>query len=388
MADDPERRVRVASALSAAGRDAVICVSPTDVLLLTGYWPVMGASVAILTRNGDVCVIVPEDEAELASNTSSARLIPYKPARLDELISPVEALLHPLTMALESMQLMRGTAGVESREQMQPASYAVSHKLNGSLVELLSTIAPGLQLVNWSGPLERLKARKTPIELDLIRRSARIGSSGFDKAPECIRPGMRENDVAADLQHGFETSNHAEQAHRFYGFFYCMSGPNSAQASGAYACTRQRIIRDGDLVLIHANTCADGYWTDITRTFVAGEESEKQNMMRVAINEARGAALHSIHHGARASDVDAAARTVMEQHGMGKAFRHSTGHGVGFAAANPNGLPRIHPKSPDILEEGMTFNIEPAAYFDGYGGMRHCDVVAVTGTGADVLTEF
>jgi len=61
---------------------------------------------------------------------------------------------------------------------------------------------------------------------------------------------------------------------------------------------------------------------------------------------------------------------------------------VGFAAANPNGLPRIHPKSPDVLEAGMTFNVEPAAYFDGFGGMRHCDVVAVTGAGVDVLTEF
>ncbi len=66
----------------------------------------------------------------------------------------------------------------------------------------------------------------------------------------------------------------------------------------------------------------------------------------------------------------------MQRHGFGDAFRHSTGHGVGFAAANANGIPRIHPKSSDVLEEGMTFNIEPAAYFDGYGGMRHCDVVA------------
>lgn len=78
----------------------------------------------------------------------------------------------------------------------------------------------------------------------------------------------------------------------------------------------------------------------------------------------------------------------MAAHGFGDAFRHSTGHGVGFAAANGNALPRIHPQSPDVLDVGMTFNIEPAAYFDGYGGMRHCDVVAVTVDGVNVLTEF
>jgi Xaa-Pro aminopeptidase len=140
--------------------------------------------------------------------------------------------------------------------------------------------------------------------------------------------------------------------------------------------------------MIHANTCADGYWTDITRTYTAGQASARHNDMREAIMEARSAGLAAVRPGATGSDVDKAARTVMESHGLGKAFKHAAGHGVGFAAANANGRPRIHPLSPDVLEEGMTFNLEPAAYFEGYGGMRHCDVVAVTKDGAEVITEF
>jgi Xaa-Pro aminopeptidase/Xaa-Pro dipeptidase len=175
---------------------------------------------------------------------------------------------------------------------------------------------------------------------------------------------------------------------RSYGFFYCMSGPNSAEAAAAYARTRQRRLEEGDLVLIHANTCGDGYWTDITRTYTVGEPPQRHIAIREAIAEARTAALHAVRPGVPACEVDRAARTVMERHGLGEAFKHSTGHGVGYAAANANGLPRIHPKSPDVLEENMTFNIEPAAYFDGYGGMRHCDVVAVTQDGVTVLTEF
>ena len=73
---------------------------------------------------------------------------------------------------------------------------------------------------------------------------------------------------------------------------------------------------------------------------------------------------------------------------MENAFKHSTGHGVGFAAADPNALPRVHPASPDVLEKGMTFNIEPAIYIEGVGGMRHCDVVACTNVGTNVLTDF
>ena len=140
--------------------------------------------------------------------------------------------------------------------------------------------------------------------------------------------------------------------------------------------------------MIHGNTCADGYWTDITRTYTVGAPPERHRELRRSILEARAAGLQAIRPGVTGRDVDAAVRGVMESHDLGKAFRHATGHGVGFAAANPHGQPRIHPLSHDILEEGATFNVEPAAYFDGYGGIRHCDIVAVTATGVDVMTEF
>jgi Xaa-Pro dipeptidase len=167
-----------------------------------------------------------------------------------------------------------------------------------------------------------------------------------------------------------------------------MSGPNSVKAAAAYARTRRRVLQKGDLVMIHANTVGDGYWTDITRTFVVDAHSSSQQRMREAITEARTAALRTVSPGAPAQAIDAAARDVLTRYGFGSRFTHPTGHGVGFAAADPEAIPRIHPKSPDVLEAGMTFNIEPAIYCDGIGGMRHCDVVACTDSGADVLTTF
>ncbi len=140
--------------------------------------------------------------------------------------------------------------------------------------------------------------------------------------------------------------------------------------------------------MIHANTTGDGNWTDISRTYVVGSPASKQKRMTDAITEARTAALNAISPGVTAREVDKAAREVLKRHGFGDAFKHATGHGVGFAAADPNALPRIHPLSPDILEAGMTFNIEPAIYIEGDGGMRHCDVVACTDSGAEVLTDF
>ena len=78
----------------------------------------------------------------------------------------------------------------------------------------------------------------------------------------------------------------------------------------------------------------------------------------------------------------------MKDAGFSREFVHPTGHGVGFAAINHDALPRIHPRSDDVLEVGMVFNIEPAAYEPSAYGMRHCDMVVVTANGAEMLTPF
>jgi Xaa-Pro aminopeptidase len=132
----------------------------------------------------------------------------------------------------------------------------------------------------------------------------------------------------------------------------------------------------------------DGHWTDITRTYCLGRIDDRKQEMYDAMFAARGAALAAIRPGVRASDIDAAARNILKDKGFGDAFKHGAGHGVGFCAINHTALPRLHPASADVLAEGMVFNIEPAIYIDGYGGMRHCDMVLVTPDGHELLTLF
>jgi Xaa-Pro aminopeptidase len=388
MAIDSVRHARTVAALSDSPHNAVICGSATEVLLLTGYWPVMGTSVAIFCSNGQVKVVVPEDEVELAEKTSSAEVVSYKPAEIHTLESPMTLLKESLRSAINGMSLSKSSIGLQLSQGVQPASYAVSNEFRTSLLALLQELLPEATFLSCDELLETMKAVKTAKELEILQTASRVAAAGFLEALKCIEPGLRETDVAAKVQAAFETTREAESLQRSYGYYFCMSGPNSATAAAAYARTRQREIEEGDLVMIHANTCADGYWTDLTRTYTAGEMTSRQRDMRCAIDEARATGLRSIRPGVTGSDVDHAARSVMESHGFGKAFKHSAGHGVGFAAANPNGRPRIHPLSPDVLEAGMTFNLEPAAYFKGYGGMRHCDVVAVTADGARVMTAF
>jgi Xaa-Pro dipeptidase len=172
------------------------------------------------------------------------------------------------------------------------------------------------------------------------------------------------------------------------GFAMCMSGPNSAEAHRAYARSRAREVQKGDFVLVHCNSYVDGFWTDITRTYVFGEPSTRQRKMYKAIFAAREAALAASRPGVLAANIDRAAREVLRKHGFKKEFKHATGHGVGFVAIDHSAIPRLHPKSPDVLEAGMVFNIEPAVYIEGWGGARHCDTVALTKSGVEVLSDF
>lgn len=388
MAIDPQRNAWNRTALEASPFDALVCIAPSNVLLLSGYWPVTGNSLAILTRSGQCRIILPEDEQDLAEHSTNAEFQTYQPGTLDKITTPVEQFAGLLTQTIHSLGLERATIGLELCQTMQPASYASSSQYHGELLRCLRSRVPDCICVSADSFLATLQARRTPIELDILLSGVEIAKHGFAAAPKAIRVGSTEPSVAAAVSSAFQQAPQPESIQRSYGFFFCMSGPNSAKASAAYARTRTRTIETDDLVMVHANTCADGLWTDITRTYTAGEPTDRHHKMREAITAAREAALRSIRPGVPAAEVDRAARDVMQQHGYGHAFRHGTGHGVGLSAISANAQPRIHPASPDTLEEGMTFNVEPAAYFDGYGGMRHCDVVAVTATGAEVLTSF
>lgn len=388
MGVDRERRSRLVKAMRRHRLDALVCCTASDVLLLTGYWPVMANSLAVLTAEGGCVLVVPEDEGELAGQHTDDPKIGFAPETLTCLEPLFDSLREPLRHALKQVGVRQGCVGIRQQVTEQPSSYVVGSSFHQTLRNLLETVAPEISLEPCDELLESERDAKTPHELRRIDRAVTIAQAGFDRVPEVLAPGLTEMEVAARVQMAFDVTPAAKEVQRSYGSFYCMSGPNSAKAYAAYALTRQRRLEQGDLVMIHANTCADGFWTDITRTFTVGPPDARQQEIHGAIMAARAAGLKSIVPGVPAKQVDHAVRSVMEQRGFGKAFKHATGHGVGFAAANGAGHPRIHPLSPDVLQEGSTFNLEPAAYFEGYGGMRHCDMVAVTAKGARVLTDF
>ncbi len=389
MIRDTARVERVTRALEEAGLDAVIATLPAHVLMLSGYWPIVGNALALVGRGARVAIIAPEDERELAEGGWADELETFQPASPAELKTLEEAVLEPLSRAARSLDLAGARIGYERGPVSEPASYAAMSLYGAGVIELLRRALPRADLKPADEMFRALAAVKTPRELARVRVACRIAEQAFRCGAERLRAGLLETEAAAQFAAPLSTVGTGfKGVGRGGGYAWCMSGPNAAEAAGAYARSRPKPVARGEPILVHCNGYADGYWVDVTRTYILGDPDRRQGELFDAVLQARAAALEVIRPGTRAADVDRAARGVLEDRGLGDRFKHPAGHGVGFHAIDPNARPRIHPRSDDVLEEGMVFNLEPAVYFDGECGLRHCDMIAVTADGHEILTPF
>ncbi len=193
---------------------------------------------------------------------------------------------------------------------------------------------------------------------------------------ETIKPGIKEKEVAAEVEYAMR-----KKGSDGTGFDTIIaSGANSAFPHGS--CSN-RIIREGDLVVVDLGATYEFYRSDMTRTFTAGKPSEKQRKIYETVKLAHQKAFEAIKPNISAREVDAAARQVIEAAGYGEFFVHNLGHGVGLEVHE---APILSPDSKDMLAAGNVVTDEPGIYLPGYGGVRIEDTVLVTKDGAEKLT--
>ncbi len=131
------RDLAVRQRLENSNFDALICSLPVNVLLLTGYWPVVGCSIAISCRDGRVALLVPEDEDELAEQSWAEEIRTFRPSSLDRTGSALDALHQPFQDLLREMGLVDSRLGLETGEVFEPASYASVNLYYGALWAML-----------------------------------------------------------------------------------------------------------------------------------------------------------------------------------------------------------------------------------------------------------
>jgi Xaa-Pro aminopeptidase len=236
----------------------------------------------------------------------------------------------------------------------------VSFNLHRQLNDALKKKKASARLVPVNGLVESLRAVKEPGEIELIRRAAAIADIAYDSVEERIRSGMTEKQVAWEMEKCLRENG--SQALPFE--IIVASGP---QAALPHAKPSDRVISEGEPVVIDMGARFGGYASDLTRTVCIGKADDTFRKVYKTVLDAHTAAMAIISEGMAGDRADSAARKVIETAGYGEAFGHSLGHGVGLAAHE---LPRLGPGSREPLTEGMVFTVEPGIYLSGWGGVR------------------
>ena len=234
------------------------------------------------------------------------------------------------------------------------------------------------EVVPTGGLVEALREVKDEGEVARISAAAAVADAALAAVGPTIGAGATEADLAAALDHAMRCRGAEDRAFATI----VAGGPNSALP---HARPSDRVLASGDLVVCDFGAVVDGYRSDMTRSFrVDGRSGGREDELRDAVRVAQQAGLDRVADGVPLAEVDAACRESLEASGLGEAFAHGTGHGVGL---DIHEAPALSGSATGTLRSGHVVTVEPGAYLAGLGGVRWEDTVLVTADGHRALTR-
>lgn len=225
--------------------------------------------------------------------------------------------------------------------------------------------------------VEDVRMVKEPSEVEFIKKAIGIIDRAFKGMEKIMKAESKENEIAIEMEYKLRK----EGAEGIPFDIIVASGERGALPHGIAS---DKIIKDGELVIMDFGSRYMGYNSDCTRTLSVGKMDERQKDIYRLVLDAQREAIKSIKPGLKVSEIDSKARQFIIEKGYGENFGHSTGHGIGLEVHEN---PRIAEGQDDIIKEGMVFTVEPGIYIHGWGGVRIEDMVLVTKDGCEVLTS-
>jgi Xaa-Pro aminopeptidase len=303
----------------------------------------------VLTAAGTAALVVPELEKALASGAPVA----------------------PWPEGADPYALVRAVFDAA------PARVGVADRMWAQHLLGLRAALGDVETVLASSVLRELRMRKSPAEVEALRRAAHGIDRVHARIGEWLMPGRTEREVARDISAAILAEGHTEVS-----FVIVGSGPNGASPHHQVS---DRTIWDGEPIVVDiGGVTADGYCSDSTRTYCIGEPPAQFRAYYEVLREAQAAGCAAVRPGVSAGAVDAACREPITRAGYGEFFIHRTGHGIGLDGHEE---PYITAGSTEVLEPGMAFSVEPGIYLPGRHGARIEDIVVCTEDGVDVLNS-
>jgi len=358
------RRRALARGLAAVSADALLVTSRPNIAYLSHFF----GSAGFLVASPDRLTLV--SDARYA--TALSELAGIVPCLDVEIVRPGDGSVEErLVSALARSGF--GRLGFETAQ--------ISVAQHGGLTRRLAEAGCRTDWVPLDEVVETLRAVKDAAELSVLREAGRRLSD----VAKCIMPnalaGVPEWRLAAVIEWELRQKGFEKPAFDTI----VASGPNAAVP---HHRAGDRLLGDGDLVVVDFGGMFRGYAVDMTRTLTIGRPTPRQQACWDTVAAAQRAAFEAARAGVAGEDVDEAARSVIAAAGMGEAFTHGLGHGLGLEVHE---RPRLAKRRPGTtggaLAAGMVFTLEPGVYFPGWGGVRIEDDVVVTEAGPEWLTE-
>ncbi len=362
VAERAGRIERARGLMTAGGMDALLLTGGTSMVYFTNVrWGISERLTAVVVPvRGNAFVVTPAFEEDrtreqlVESPLADAEVLTWQE---DE---------SPYALVADGLR-SRGIAG--GRIGMEETTRFV-------FADGVAQAAPALEVVSGTPVTAGCRTVKDEHELALMRLANQVTLTAYKAAFQALEAGMSQGDFGRLVS----------QAHTQLGF----SGSAGVQV-GQYAAlphgsVTPQTIQEGSILLIDGGCGVEGYRSDISRTFVLGQATDRMKEVFDIVHRAQAAALAAARPGAQAQAVDAAARSVIEQAGFGPGytyFTHRVGHGIGM---DGHEWPYLVRGNTLALEPGHTFSDEPGIYINGEFGVRLEDCMYVTAEGAELFT--
>ncbi len=234
----------------------------------------------------------------------------------------------------------------------------------------------GVELVDLGDRLMRIRNRKEPEEIVMMKKANNIAETAFNELLNHVKAGKTEKELAAYFDYLMAKNGS-------YGLSFDTILLTGAHTSMPHGVPSERVIKEGDFVLFDFGATYKGYHSDMTRTVAVGSATDEMKHYYNLVLEAQLAGIKALDAGVKCKDVYLAAYDVLEKEHMGKYFRHGLGHGVGL---------EIHEgfnssmRSNDTYETGNVTSVEPGIYLPDKFGIRIEDVCYISPRGRENLS--
>ena len=385
---DKERVERAKRMMNEDGIDILLCRLPENVLYLTGYWPVIGASLVAFPVDGEPTLILPYSELDYSADGWVKDQRTYSFGSMQATIDPTTETAKLLKEWWREKGYNKAVVGYEGNFELVGGNN-VAAEARVVAPKTLNTLMAALPEAKWIDATDTLaKARivKSKMEIEQLRTTNEVACMGYEAAREMIRPDVQESEIAGAVEGRIYGKGVGyKNVKRARGYCFVMSGINSVNSWRPFCMSSSKRLAEREPVLVELDAMTNGYFNDLTRTFFVGKPDAKAKEIFDIVQDSVNTVIDAIKPGVRAADLDGIARKVIEQAGYGECFKHRLGHGVGLQFHEP---PNLHPLSQDVLEKGMVFAVEPAIYVDGFGGVRLEENLVVTEDGCENITPF